>query len=489
MRTQRNRIRSCLIFFCVFLSGAFLAHSNRAFAGRGELRFSEPLDSVIADLKEYIPARMEREGVPGLSIALIRDNRLAWAEGFGVTNRLTREPVEPNTVFEAASISKAVNAYVALRLVDRGLLSLDAPAHTYLEEPWLPRSGFSDRITLRHLLSHGSGLGDDPFFRNKSLAFEPGTGFQYSGLGAEYARALIEKAAAKPLEKAARKEIFSPLGMPNSSFVDDAGVMENMANGHMRYLLPFLAFLAPFLALLFITGAVAVSIRRVVRGRWMPGPRLKAGVFLVAFILTWALLNMIIGKQFPNLVWAALICGLVFSAFMFLSLTVSRRAVSRIGAARRGKAIRAAVTIAWIVLSLILFLTVVNSFQGPVPRNGSNEASAVGSLRATAPDLAVFLIELARPEYLNERLASEIDSVQVNINQDFSWGLGIGIQHTDYGDAIWQNAITFAFRGIMVIYPQHGWGVVVLTNSESGLPVAYDAAERALGGEAKWKFF
>jgi hypothetical protein len=51
-------------------------------------------------------------------------------------------------------------------------------------------------------------------------------------------------------------------------------------------------------------------------------------------------------------------------------------------------------------------------------------------------------------------MASQIDSPQVNINQDFSWGLGIGIQHMIYGDAIWQNAITFAFRGIMVIYPR-----------------------------------
>ena len=66
---------------------------------------------------------------------------------------------------------------------------------------------------------------------------------------------------------------------------------------------------------------------------------------------------------------------------------------------------------------------------------------------------------------------------------------GIGIQHTIYGDAIWQNAITLAFRGIMVIYPREGHGIVVLTNSEFGLPVAYDIAEKALGGKRSGSFF
>jgi hypothetical protein len=141
------------------------------------------------------------------------------------------------------------------------------------------------------------------------------------------------------------------------------------------------------------------------------------------------------------------------------------------------------------IISLLVFLKIVNSCSGPVPKNNSDDVSAVGSLRSTAPDLAIFLIELSNPQYLRKGVASQIDSLQISINQDFSWGLGIGIQHSVHGDAIWQNAITFAFRGIMVTYPREGHGVVVLTNSESGLPVAYDIAERALGGRARWKFF
>jgi hypothetical protein len=141
------------------------------------------------------------------------------------------------------------------------------------------------------------------------------------------------------------------------------------------------------------------------------------------------------------------------------------------------------------IVSIIIVLRIAASLSGPVPKNNSDEVSAIGSLRSTAPDLALFLKELSNPQYLRKGTASQIDSAQININQDFSWGLGVGIQHSVHGDAIWQNAITFAFRGIMVTYPRQGHGVVVLSNSESGLPVVYDVAGRALGGKAKWKSF
>ncbi len=95
------------------------------------LRISESVDSVIADLNRYIPERMNQEEVPGLSIALIRNNQIVWTEGFGVTNRLTGKPVSSKTVFETASISKVITAYTALRLVEEGKLSLDEPVHIY----------------------------------------------------------------------------------------------------------------------------------------------------------------------------------------------------------------------------------------------------------------------------------------------------------------------------------------------------------------------
>lgn len=484
------KLRNILCITCCWaLICSTFFNLDSSFAQEVPLRISEPVDSVIVDLKSYIPNRMNEADVPGLAIALIRNNKIVWTDGFGVLNRLNGGPVASTTVFEVASISKVITAYTALRLVDNGKLSLDEPAHIHLKKAWLPPSTYADKITLRHLLSHGSGLGDDPLFKNKRIVFEPGTEFLYSGLGAEYVHELIEQVTDKPLEEAAREIVFNPLGMSGTSFVNETRVMTSMANGHMRYLMPLLAFLIPFMSIVVIAGTITLFLNRVIKRSWRIAWQLKVGVCVFAFMLTELLLYIIIGKPFPNLIWVTIICAIVFSGVSLLSYMLVRGLVLRISPLRQKKVLRSMITTIWMITSLIIFLIIVNSLTGPVPKNHSSEASAIGSLRSTAPDLAAFLIELANPRYLSEGIASQIDSAQVNINQDFSWGLGIGIQHTIYGDAIWQNGITFAFRSIMVIYPREGHGVVVLTNSETGLPVAYDIAEKALGGKAKWKFF
>jgi len=105
-------------------------------------------------------------------------------------------------------------------------------------------------------------------------------------------------------------------------------------------------------------------------------------------------------------------------------------------------------------------------------------------MRTSAPDLAAFLVELADPQHLSEEMAVQIRTPQMPAGRDMSWGLGPGIQHDAHGDALWQNGQTFGFRSVMVIYPEHGIGVVVLTNSDHGFPVVFDVAQRALGGSA-----
>jgi CubicO group peptidase (beta-lactamase class C family) len=432
---------------------------------------------------------MNKAGVAGLAIALIRKNQIVWTDGFGVVNRLTGRHVSSETVFETASISKAVTAYTALRLVEKGQLSLDEPVHIHLKKPWLPPSTYADRITLRQLLSHSSGLGDDPLFKSKRIMFEPGSDFLYSGMGAEYVKELIAQVTDESLEGIAREIVFNPLGMSRSSFVNEPSVMTYIANGHMRYLVPLLFFLIPFMLITPITGIIVLLLNRIIKRNWRTSWQLVVGLLTFAFMLTELLIYIFIGRAFPNLTWVTIICVIVFSALLLSSYLFIRRLMSYSAHLRQNKVVQTTIKAIWMLISLIIIIQIANSFEGPVPQNHSSEASAIGSLRSTAPDLAAFLIELTNPRFLSESIASQIDSAQVNIDQNFSWGLGIGIQHTIYGDAIWQNAITLAFRGIMVMYPNEGHGVVVLTNSESGLQVACDIAEKALGGKAKWNFF
>ena len=487
----KRRLRNIphVICYCFFIYCSLLNSSSLLYAQNAPLRISQPIDSVIADLKSYIPDRMHEADIPGLAIALIRDNKTVWTEGFGVTNRFTKKPVLSKTVFEVASISKVVTAYTALCLVEHGKLSLDQAVKTYLKKSWLPASKYADKITLRHLLSHSSGLGDNPLFMNKDIMFEPGSDFSYSGIGFLYVQEVIEQLTGNSLEETAQENVFHPLGMSNSSFLNAIGVMKNIANGHVYYSLPLFGFLIPFIIILVLISIISLIVNRIIKRSWTNSWQTIAIIFVISFILTVIINYQFIGKPFPNLIRANIICAIIFLPFLILSHLLFKRLINLLLPPKQKRFLTATLSTIWVLIVIVTFGIIANSINGPLPKNNSNDASAIGSLRTSAPDLATFLIELANPRYLSEDIVSQIDSTQVNINHDFSWGLGIGIQHSIYGNAIWQNGITFGYRSVIVMYPKEGHGIVVLTNSESGLPVAYDIAERALGGKAQWELF
>jgi CubicO group peptidase (beta-lactamase class C family) len=168
-------------------------------------------------LDRRVPELMRAGDVPGLSIAVLRDGKLFWSGAFGVADPSTDAPARPETVFQAASLSKPVFAYTVLRLADRGVLALDTPLVTYLSYP-----RFADdrtaRITARMVLSHSTGLpnwGGDKL----KLAFNPGEHFSYSGEGYFYLQKVVEKLTGLPLAELARREVFVPLGMSRTSYV------------------------------------------------------------------------------------------------------------------------------------------------------------------------------------------------------------------------------------------------------------------------------
>ena len=165
-----------------------------------------------------IPRLLEAGDVPGLSIAVIRDGRVTWTGAFGTRGDSARSPVNEETIFSAASLSKPVFAYVVLRLAERGALDLDEPLATHLEYPRLAHDERYRAITPRMVLSHGTGLpnwGGDRL----ELQFDPGTGFNYSGEGFVYLQKTVERITGLSLEELARREVFEPLGMRRSSYV------------------------------------------------------------------------------------------------------------------------------------------------------------------------------------------------------------------------------------------------------------------------------
>src|SRR6202023_2071285 len=103
-----------------------------------------------------IPKLMDKAVVPGFSIVIIQDAKLLWRRGFGVKNSASKEPVDNDTVFEAASTSKPVFAYAVMKLVEKGVIDLDTPLTHYTSERFLKGDPRLDLVTARHVLSHTS---------------------------------------------------------------------------------------------------------------------------------------------------------------------------------------------------------------------------------------------------------------------------------------------------------------------------------------------
>ena len=183
-------------------------------------------------LESFITAKMKKHLVPGLSMVIFKDQEIVYSKGFGVKNATTGEPVDEDTIFEAASFSKTLTAYAAMILMERGKLSLDKPLNQYLKHPYLPEQKYADQITLRMVLNHTSGMSNDSDGKDRKVYFTPGGLFSYSGAGFRYLQQVIEDVTGLPFAKFMDREIIKPLAMKSSSFVFKKEMLPLMANGH-----------------------------------------------------------------------------------------------------------------------------------------------------------------------------------------------------------------------------------------------------------------
>lgn len=191
-----------------------------------------PDKDLIAELQQSIPQLMQEFSVPGLSVALIKDAKISFSRGFGVRSVDTKELVNTETIFEAASLSKPVFAYAALKLCDRGLLKLDEPLSNYLPEPYIADDPRIKLVTMRHVLTHTPGFPN--WRRNANLNFihNPGEKFSYSGEGFVYLQAVVEQITKQPLQEYIKREIFEPFAMPASDYIWREAYNSVTAFGH-----------------------------------------------------------------------------------------------------------------------------------------------------------------------------------------------------------------------------------------------------------------
>lgn len=190
-------------------------------------------ETHVSRLQKRIPELMQQAHVPGMSIALIHDGDLFWSGSFGSKRADTPDAVNDSTVFQAASLSKTVFAYMVLQLVETGQFDLDTPLVRYWETDYVENDERDDTITARMVLSHTSGF---PNWRPRDDALEihfpPGARFSYSGEGYVYLQRVVESITGEKLNELARRLVFEPLNMQHSSYEWRADFADNHAVGH-----------------------------------------------------------------------------------------------------------------------------------------------------------------------------------------------------------------------------------------------------------------
>ncbi|MEM1262459.1 MAG: serine hydrolase domain-containing protein [Pseudomonadota bacterium] len=169
------------------------------------------------DIDDFISTLIADYNLPGAGVAFVEDATLAWHKSFGVTNVSTEQPVTETTLFQAASLSKPIFAYVVLKATENGELSLDDRLVKYYRPDDLVSDAFAEKVTVRDALQHTSGLPnwrpDEDGPQPLKLNYEPGTDTSYSGEAYHWLQRVMEAITGDGLDVIMRKRLFEPAGL------------------------------------------------------------------------------------------------------------------------------------------------------------------------------------------------------------------------------------------------------------------------------------
>jgi len=330
-------------------------------------------ESLNQLLNDAIPGMIDNAVIPGLQIAVIKNNQILWNSSFGLKNNDTQTRINDQTIFQACSLSKPIFAYAVLKLVEEGVLELDRPLLEYVPASYIinefnhgnPINDRFNRITTRMVLTHSTGFPNWRSNNSIDFIFEPGERFGYSGEGFVYLQKIVEYLLEKTLNEFMTEIVFEPLGMSRSSYVWKEEMEQHITNGHEQ------------------SGQV-------------------------------------------------------------------------------------------------------NPIARPTTGN------AAGSLLTTAEDFAKFILAITNnigitEETVNSMLTSQIQAPKViggysSVSETISWGLGIGLQQTEFGKAFWHWGDNHDFKCLTITYPIEKIGLVYFTNSYNGLLIADELIRTAIGG-------
>ena len=198
-------------------------------------------------IDDYIETQLQRQHIPGLSLAVVKDGSIVKLQGYGYADLELKVPATPDTVFEVGSISKQFLSAAVMTLVEQGKLDLAVPATRYL--PDLPPA-WRD-VTIRQLLTHTSGIPDFEeivgygAYRNpttaeqllavaagKPMDFQPGTQWHYSNTGYYLLGLIVEKITGEPHVSFVQQRILGPARMSRTRSSEPNDVIPGRASGY-----------------------------------------------------------------------------------------------------------------------------------------------------------------------------------------------------------------------------------------------------------------
>ena len=209
-------------------------------------------DSTISKI-DKIFARWDNNNSPGCAVAVVRNDSILLAKGYGMANLEYSIPIGPETIFHMASISKQFTAFSIVLLAEQGKLRLDDDIHKYLS--WFP--DLKEKITIRNLLNHTSGIRDQwqllaisgtrlddvitqdhiikILSKQRALNFKPGEQYSYSNSGFTMLAEIVRSVTGQSLRQFTDSAIFRPLGMSNTHFHDDyEEIVKNRSYSYTR---------------------------------------------------------------------------------------------------------------------------------------------------------------------------------------------------------------------------------------------------------------
>lgn len=250
----------CVLFFTAACRPVQAPSTNALPAPTQAAPEAKGLDSAtVADLENLIQETMSASSVPGMAACVVKDGRVVYAKGFGVTKFGTDIPVTPQSMFQVMDAGRTLVAAAVMQLVEQGKVDLDAPVTTYLPYFQMKDERYK-KLAVRHLLTGSSGLpvpdqrliknwiGKTPAYddgalertvrslSDAQLSYEPGdmSMARYSNFDYEILGDLIAKVSGQTFEAYMQEHILTPLGMTHSTYLPKQADPAGLVSPHMN---------------------------------------------------------------------------------------------------------------------------------------------------------------------------------------------------------------------------------------------------------------